>query len=270
MKPISDTAFYCCGIRMQDASSKRPICNDTFAATFMDRRGLDIYARFGGVKAPNASNVARHRYIDDYLRETIAAQPQLRIVIIGCGFDSRAYRLAGGEWYELDEPQIIAYKNERLAPTSCPNKLHRIAIDFAADSLADILTPLAADLNRPTVFVIEGVTMYLPEGALDKTLAVLTALFPSHEVIADLMTRQFIDTFGRNIKAIIAQLGADMIPAEDPAVPFAKAGYREVSRQSIIELTFIYRKLGLIKYLLRRAIPAGLSGYTVRVYRSPE
>jgi len=36
MKPISNTAFYCCGIRMRDAGSQHPVCGDQFAKVFMN------------------------------------------------------------------------------------------------------------------------------------------------------------------------------------------------------------------------------------------
>ena len=116
MNPISNTAFYCCGIRMLDAQSRRPICNDMYAEGFMDQRGLDILHRFGGELRPNMSNVARHRYIDDELRARLANNAKLRIALIGCGFDSRAFRLQGGDWIELDEPALIDYKNAKLPP----------------------------------------------------------------------------------------------------------------------------------------------------------
>ena len=123
MKPISNTAFYCCGIRMRDAESPRPVCGDRYAKRFMDARGMEIFRKFGGESGPNVTNVARARYIDDFLRAELARNPQLRVILIGCGFDSRAYRLSGGAWLELDEPQLIAYKNEVLPcaglPTPC-------------------------------------------------------------------------------------------------------------------------------------------------------
>src|SRR5438445_539444 len=130
MKPSSETAFYCCGIRMRDAWRARPICGDHYAACFMDVRGLEILRKFRGTQLSNAGNVARHRYIDDYLRQQLAIDPELQIVLLGCGFDSRAYRLRGGTWYELDEPQVIAYKNDRLPAAQATNPLCRIAIDF--------------------------------------------------------------------------------------------------------------------------------------------
>jgi O-methyltransferase involved in polyketide biosynthesis len=43
--------------------------------------------------------------IDDLLREELVANPNLTVVIIGAGFDTRAFRLQGGTWIELDEPQ---------------------------------------------------------------------------------------------------------------------------------------------------------------------
>ena len=137
MKPISRTAFYCCGVRMRDAERERPVCGDVYAKVFMNEDGLGILETFKDETAPNSSNVARHRIIDDLLRQELAAHPDLRVVIIGAGFDTRAYRLKGGTWLELDEPQVIAYKNERLPASDAQNKLQRIAIDFSTDSLAD-------------------------------------------------------------------------------------------------------------------------------------
>ena len=144
---------------MRDADSPRPVCGDHFAKLFMNEHGLEIFDRFGGERGPNISNVARARYIDDLLRVQLAVNLQLQVVLIGCGFDSRAFRLAGGSWLELDEPQLIDYKNERLPAAEAPNPLRRIAIDFETESLGDKLRPFAGAAQ--TVFIIEGVTMYL-------------------------------------------------------------------------------------------------------------
>jgi len=221
---------------MRDAESLHPICGDHFARQFMDARGLEIFRLFGGESGPNVSNVARHRYIDDYLRAQLLAEPRLQVIVLGCGFDSRAFRLSGGIWFELYEPQLIAYKNQRLPTARSPNPLQRIPIDFATDSLADKLQPVAAD--APTIVVIEGVTMYLPPESLRQTLVTLHATLRRHRIIADLMTRTFINRYGRTIKAIIAQLGANMIPGDHPAEPFLESGYHERASASIACLAF--------------------------------
>jgi methyltransferase (TIGR00027 family) len=266
MKPVSDTAFYCCGIRMRDAESARPVCGDQFARLFMDGHGMEILRRFAGERGPNMSNVARARYIDDLLRAQLAADPRLQIVLLGCGFDSRAFRLRGGSWFELDEPLLISYKEERLPAVGCPNPLQRIAIEFERESLQQKLAPLEQGL--PTVFVIEGVTMYVSSESLHSTLEVLRSRFPRHQVIADLMTRRFIDTYGRTVKRIIAQLGAEMIPGDQPALPFSQCGYRQVSSQEIARLAFHYQSLGWLVPALRGFFPGLFSGYTVRIFEA--
>jgi methyltransferase (TIGR00027 family) len=265
MKPVSNTAFYCCGIRMRDAESRRPLCGDDYARRFMDDRGLAIFREFEAESAPNASNVARHRYIDDFLRARIAREPEQQIVLIGCGFDSRAFRLRGGTWYELDEPQLIAYKDNKLPAAQAPNPLRRIPIEFGVDLLEEKLR--AVSPNAATVFVIEGVTMYLRPESLRATLETLISLFPRHEVIADLMTDGFMERYGRNIKRIIAKLGAQMIPDDMPGLPFEQVGYREMSSTSIIGLSFKYRSLGALNPLLRLMLPGAHAGYTIRIYQ---
>jgi len=266
MKPISNTAFYCCGIRMRDAESERPVCGDQFAKLFMNEHGMQIYRRFAGERGPNVSNVARARYIDDLLRARLAANPRLQVVLFGCGFDSRAFRLRGGSWFELDEPAIIGYKEERLPAGQAPNALRRIPIEFESESLQEKLRPIAQSV--PTVFVIEGVTMHIGSESPRATLGTLRSSFPHHAVIVDLMTRRFIETYGKTVKRIIAELGADMIPGDQPALPFSECGYRQVSSQEIARAAFAYHSRGWLIPPLRLFFRGLFTGYTVRVFEA--
>src|SRR5512132_36733 len=110
MDPIAKTAYYCCGVRAEDARSARPICGDHLAERFMDAEARAVFERFRSFRGPNASNAARHRAIDDILRERLRGQPDLPVVLLGAGFDTRAFRLAGGRWFELDQPALIERK----------------------------------------------------------------------------------------------------------------------------------------------------------------
>ncbi len=96
---------------MLDAQSDNPVCGDDFAARFMDANAMRVFNAFLPFERPNASNVARHRIIDDLLRDRLAERPDSQIFLVGCGFDSRAYRLNGGTWVEVDEDPLIAEKN---------------------------------------------------------------------------------------------------------------------------------------------------------------
>jgi methyltransferase (TIGR00027 family) len=267
MKPISQTAFYCCGVRMQDAASARPVCNDAYAKIFMNEDGLRILEKFKDEVNPNTSNVARARVIDDVLREELKANPNLRVVLIGAGFDSRAYRLKGGKWIELDEPQVIAYKNERLPASQAQNPLQRISIDFANETVEEKLREFTG--AGPTVVVIEGVFMYLEEETIRGLLWTLHGLFPEHKLICDLMTRKFFESYGRSIHEKLTGMGATFkFTAANPEELFLNNGYRRLACFSIVAKSAEYQMKKIPRIIARTLLRTLTSGYAIYVFAS--
>ena len=267
MKPISQTAFYCCGVRMQDAELDKPVCGDVYARTFMNEDGLKILEKFKDETRPNTSNVARHRIIDDILRAELAANPNLCIVIIGAGFDSRAYRLNGGTWVELDEPQVIAYKNERLPAAKATNELHRIAVDFSTDSVEEKLSSFAG--RRPVVVVIEGVFMYLAQETIKQLLQTLHRLFPQHKLVCDLMNRSFFEKYGRTIHEKLTGMGASFkFTADNPEEVFVQSGYRRVAVFSIVAKSVEYQGNKIAQFLFKTVFRTLASGYAIYVFEA--
>ena len=267
MKPISKTAFYCCGVRMQDAELDKPVCGDVYARRFMNEDGLQILEKFKDETRPNASNVARHRIIDDILREELAANPNLCVVIIGAGFDTRAYRLNGGTWVELDEPQVIAYKNERLPVAESKNELQRIPIDFSTDSLEQKLSSFAG--RRPVVVVIEGVFMYLEQETITQLLQTLRRVFPQHKLVCDLMNRSFFEKYGRTIHEKLTGMGATFkFTADKPEELFVKNGYRRVAVLSIVAKSVEYQGNKIARFLLNTVFRTLASGYAIYVFEA--
>lgn len=264
MKPISKTAFYCCGVRMQDAESADPVCGDVYAKIFMNEGGLQIVDSFKDETGPNASNVARHRVIDDLLRDELAADPSTTVILIGAGFDSRAFRLDGGRWIELDEPQVIEYKNERLPPSDAPNELHRVPIDFSTESLEEKLEPYKTG-GRVTI-VIEGVFMYLDEVAIKQLLHTLHRLFPHHRLLCDLMNRKFFQKHSKSLHEKLAGVGATFkFTVNDPEKIFLKNGYHRTAKISIVGSAVRYGSLKIPKILLKTLFRTLARGYSIYV-----
>lgn len=268
MNPISKTAFFCCGSRMEDAQSGHPVCGDNYAELFMDADGRRILESFKNEKRPKASAVARHRVIDDLLREALSATPNLLTVLIGAGFDSRAYRLGGGAWVELDEPQVFVYKNSCLPISHCPNTLYRIPIEFGTESLSGKLHRFLE--KDPVAIVIEGVLPYLDEGQIRDVLGNLRAAFPRHKLICDIMTGRFLDKYGKTLRKQIARLGVSSTGiVEDAHETIIREGYRVVRRVSIVETALQHgwswrRRLPL--WVVRAIWPIAVSGYSVYEY----
>jgi methyltransferase (TIGR00027 family) len=130
-----------------------------------------IDTRWPGVRT---SVVARTRLIDETIA-TALAEPIEQVVILGAGFDSRAYRLPsmrGIVVFEVDHPDTQAIKRQALARarSAPPQHVRFVAIDFNRQSL-DSVMPAAGYRESTRTFILwEGVTSYLTEAAVDTTL----------------------------------------------------------------------------------------------------
>ena len=91
-------------------------------------------------------------------------------VILAAGLDARAYRLAwpaGTTIYELDQPEVIAFKGETLAQLGAKPAAHRtVAIDLRED-WPKALRDNGFDPTQPTAWIAEGLLIYLPPEAQD-------------------------------------------------------------------------------------------------------
>jgi len=120
-----------------------------------------------------SSGIARTRLIDDLM--IAAVRDDIRqVVMLGAGFDCRAYRLpdlADCRVIEVDHPATQALKRERLAEIrSTPNPVIYAAADFTRQNLRDVLQETSFDATSRTFFLWEGVTHYLGEAAVNETL----------------------------------------------------------------------------------------------------
>jgi methyltransferase (TIGR00027 family) len=269
MNPISNTAYYCCGVRMEDANKIRSICKDEFAERFMDEKGRQIFEPFKSEKMSNISSITRCRLIDDYLLAELAENNQLNIITIGAGFDTRPFRLTGGNWLEIDEPQIMNYKNEKLSVEECSNPLRRISIDFAYESLIEKLEEEST--GDYTVFVIEGVFMYLDPGAVENTISAIQGLFPKHVLYCDLMTKEFYAKFAQNVHSkLVASGGTFSERPDSPEEIFTQHNYKTIESIPVFrragELGILWDEVKIPKFvsaLMLNVFMKDLNGYTV-------
>ncbi|RKH60311.1 class I SAM-dependent methyltransferase [Corallococcus llansteffanensis] len=259
---ISKTAYYTLACRDADAHKPRPLCGDTFAARFMNDEARRIWSRFQSFTRANTSNAGRHQIIDALVQEELDRAPQARVVVLGAGFDTRAYRLRGGQWLEVDEPAIITHKDAQLPVTEAKNQLERLAIDFQAESLADRLAPYR-DAKR-THLIIEGVLMYLTHAQRRDMLAVLRELFPQHAVYCDLMRASFQRDHGGELHKAIAELGTTFRDLTDtPEALFLEAGYTQASVTSIPLRTMELAGQRVPAFMIRRLLPSVRDGYRI-------
>jgi methyltransferase (TIGR00027 family) len=147
--------------------------------------------------------LVRTRFIDDQLRSAFAAGAD-QVVILGAGFDTRAYRFAdllqGKSVFELDFPSTQQIKKRRLAEAGIrvPAGVTFAEIDFKRDSLPEVLRAAGYDKTRRTFFIWEGVSMYLTESAVRETLlAISRNSAPGSVVVMDFAGQSMIEFLQR-------------------------------------------------------------------------
>lgn len=100
-----------------------------------------------------------------------------QLVVLGAGFDTRVHRLAclqTVDAFEVDHPATSAVKAARAKDLPlAAQSLRRVTLDFERDDLEAVLAAAGHDATVPTLWIWEGVTMYLTSAAIDETLAVV-------------------------------------------------------------------------------------------------
>jgi methyltransferase (TIGR00027 family) len=130
-----------------------------------------IDRRWPGVRT---SVVARTRLIDDVIAAGFERPPQ-QFVVLGAGFDTRAYRLSvlcDSTVFEVDHPDTQAWKRRALggalhAPSA---NVRFVGLDFSRDTLDSVMPAAGYRDDVRTLLLWEGVTNYLTEAAVDTTL----------------------------------------------------------------------------------------------------
>jgi methyltransferase (TIGR00027 family) len=135
------------------------------------------------------SGLCRHRFVDEHLLTALPAVEQL--MILGAGYDSRAYRFAAEigprPVYEVDLPPLSRRKAAIVAAHPelfGHGAIRRVEIDFRRQSLRERLTNAGFAVGAPTYVAWEGVTPYLSRAAVEATLDALADVCGARSVLA--------------------------------------------------------------------------------------
>jgi methyltransferase (TIGR00027 family) len=113
-----------------------------------------------------------------------------QVVLLGAGMDTRALRFEdrnrGTMIFELDIDATQRHKREvyERKKTALPKSLVFVSIDFNKQRLADVLSEAGYRQGQQTLFLWEGVTMYLEAEAVDGTLAFIHSSAAEGSIVA--------------------------------------------------------------------------------------
>lgn len=142
--------------------------------------------------------MVRTRFIDEALERAVAEGAR-HVVILGAGLDSHAYRcqelLSGVRVFEVDRPATQALKKQRVqdALGGPPANLTYVPIDIQHEDLADVLRRHGHDQSQQAFFIMEGVTMYVPEEGVRATLRYVAGHPRGSAIVFDFMYRPMVE-----------------------------------------------------------------------------
>ena len=129
--------------------------------------------------------IARTLYIDRMIRSTITRVEQ--VVVLGAGYDMRCYgelKREGLSCFEVDQPTVQQHKRANLERTGIDTShVTFVEVDFRQEEVFSKLCASGYDTGKRTLFLWEGVTLYLSEDDVRKMLRGIRAHAPSGSML---------------------------------------------------------------------------------------
>jgi methyltransferase (TIGR00027 family) len=180
------------------------------------------------------SLIARTRFFDERVLAAISAGIR-QVVIAGAGYDDRAlrFRAPGVRFFELDHPDTQTDKARRLRSIKSGSKPVLAPADFRRDDAARVLAASGHDAERPTLFVCEGLLVYLDRPTCVRLLAALRSrAAPGSELAVSLAThREGLDSvwvarFANSRRPNAGESWLTILPAQAHLELLGEAGWR--------------------------------------------
>ncbi|MEI2577337.1 class I SAM-dependent methyltransferase [Scytonema sp. PRP1] len=212
--------------------TERPdrLFDDPFAAQLAGDAAINLQKEWLSKTQDSASLLkvqfvaVRTKYFDDFIMEVMSKIHQ--VVFLGAGLDTRAYRLSlppETQLYEIDLPEIIDYKQEILKEIPPKCRHHTIATDLK-QPWSHLLLQHGYQSNIPTVWLLEGLLMYLDETEVHQLLSTISELSPTGSYLgADLVSVKSWQIGSQNSKAVIS--GHWRFGTDEPEQLFATYGW---------------------------------------------
>ncbi len=158
-------------------SKKDRVCDDQFAKHFLTEEWATrykspirskIFMWITHMINPGAANTVsvRVRFIDDYIKTFVKAGLE-QLVIMGAGYDCRAYRMeelkSGITVFEIDYPATQDQKKQTLNTILDKTPDHVVFVPYQLEEkgFAEQLLKQGYDKSKKSLFIMEGLIMYL-------------------------------------------------------------------------------------------------------------
>lgn len=194
---VSDTALMVAACRAHETDLEDAFVKDPFAVRLAGERGFAILAALPYSNLLRLGIAIRTRFVDELLLEALSQYPITTILSVGCGLDTRPWRLSFPSevrWIETDFTDVLDYK-ERLMSGEVPRcRRERLTLDLNDPVQRSALYKAAG--SAPALMITEGLLLYLPASTIEALAAEAATHSGIARWISDITTNAFSKVLG--------------------------------------------------------------------------
>ncbi len=184
---VSKTLFIPLAARANELKRNNPVVRDEKAAEIASLTDPGAYVADGGEIA-TLGILARTRVIDDTLLALLAEKPDLTLLSLGVGLDTRISRMDNGliQSYELDLPDVISLRRNYFEETA---RIHFIAASALDEEWVRHLEGISPE---KVIILAEGLLMYFTGEEVKRLFHMLAKHFPGAHMLFDVVHSFFV------------------------------------------------------------------------------
>ena len=160
---VADTALWVATYRALESERPDALFRDPLAGVLTGERGRKIAEKMSYARFMAWLMVVRTIAIDELTKRAIGLGVDT-VVNLGAGLDTRPYRMdlpSSLRWIEIDFPQVIQYKAEKLRAEVPVCQLERISADLSDVSLRRTIFQRIGAESKKSLTITEGVIAYI-------------------------------------------------------------------------------------------------------------
>lgn len=255
LENISDTARWVAMYRALESERPDALFRDPFARRLAGERGEQALATVPKARTFAWPMIVRTAVMDELLMRLVREGGVDRVLNLAAGLDTRPYRLelpAELEWFEVDLPEILAYKGEMLAGETPVCRLERVALDLRRVEERRALFARIGERGGRLAVITEGLLVYLEREEVAALAADLHAAPSFGWWIIDLVAPELLRRIQKMWGSALSAANAPMkfAPAEGTAF-FAPHGWKEIEFRSTFEEAHRLRREMSLAWLWR-------------------
>jgi methyltransferase (TIGR00027 family) len=236
---ISDTARWVAFYRAMESERSDAIFRDPYARRLAGERGERIVNTMKRGRATAWPMIVRTAVFDEIILDCIAHRGIDTVVNLAAGLDARPWRLqlpATLHWYDIDLPDILAYKREQLGDAAAACIYEAIATDLTDRGRRQALFERLGATARTALVVTEGLLVYLTAEQVGSLATDLHRVPAFSRWLIDLASPRLLKMMARSWGKQLERGNAPMSfgPAEGGAF-FSTYGWRETAFRSTLE-----------------------------------